>query len=97
MSEFSLFATITPKPAHYADALAALQGIIAQTRAEPGCLRFELNTGQGGDANLYLVEHWASPQALDEHYAQPYSAAVFEAYQDWLAMTPKIVKMDRNS
>ena len=97
MTEFSLFATITPKPAHYQDALAALQGIITQTRSEPGCLRFELNTGHGDDANLYLVEHWASPQALDDHYAQPYTVAVFKAYQNWLAQPPQIVKMTRNS
>jgi len=96
MTEFSLFATITPKPAHYHDALTALQGIIQQTRAEAGCLRFELNTDQGHDTNLYLVEHWASPQALDDHYAQPYSVDVFNAYHGWLAKPPHIVKMDRN-
>jgi quinol monooxygenase YgiN len=97
VTEFSLFATITPAPAHYSDALTALQGIIQQTRAEPGCLCFELNTDQGLDANLYLVEHWASPQALDDHYAQPYTVAVFNAYQGWLACPPQIVKMDRNT
>ena len=97
MTEFSLFATITPKPEHYHDALTALQGIIQQTRAETGCLRFELNTDQGHDTNLYLVEHWTSPQALDDHYAQPYTVAVFNAYQNWLAGAPQIVKMDRNT
>ena len=97
MAVFSLFATITPKPAHSAEALAALQEIIPQTLDEPGCLRFELNTGQGDDGNLYLVEHWADPQALEDHYAQPYSTAVFDAYQNWLAKPPQIVKMNRNT
>lgn len=85
MSELALFAQITPKPEFRTHALNALRGILQQTRAEAGCLRFELNKGVGDDPCLYLVERWTDDAALRSHYAQPYTAAVFEAYQDWLA------------
>ncbi|WP_179380505.1 putative quinol monooxygenase [Jannaschia marina] len=93
MTELALFARITPKPEHRTRALAALEGILAPTRAEPGCLRFELNTGDGDDPSLYLVEQWRDAAALETHYAQPYVAEVFAAYADWLAKPVETVPM----
>ncbi|WP_052249523.1 putative quinol monooxygenase [Tateyamaria sp. ANG-S1] len=95
MTELSIFATIRPKPQHRADALAAIQGILDATRAEPGCHRFELNVDAGDDDALYLVEHWADDAALDAHYAHDYVQEVFAAYENWLAEPVQIVRMRR--
>ena len=96
MPELSLFATIRPKPEHRAAALAAIEGILEDTRAEPGCHRFELNVGEGDDPALYLVEHWEDDEALEAHYATDYVATVFASYQDWLAQPGDIVRMRRH-
>ncbi|WP_232628126.1 putative quinol monooxygenase [Methylobacterium sp. Leaf118] len=80
----AIFATITPKPEHLTDALAAIEGILAATRAEAGCLRFDLHRGVETE-HLHLYEVWADRDAFDHHHAQPYTRAVFRRYQAWLA------------
>ena len=97
MSELSIFATIRPKPQHRAKALAAIEGIIASTRAEAGCHRFELNVDAGSDDALYLVEHWRDDAALDAHYARDDIKRVFAAYQDWLTEPVEVVRMRRRA
>ncbi|WP_095588508.1 putative quinol monooxygenase [Actibacterium ureilyticum] len=89
----SVFATITPKPEFRDQVEASLKSILAPTREEPGCHRFELHAGNDGDANLYLVETWQDEAALQAHYAEPYITSVFASYGDWLAHPPAVIKM----
>ncbi|WP_316013894.1 putative quinol monooxygenase [Roseobacter sp. HKCCA0434] len=93
MTDLTVFARIEPKPEHYHEALTAIRGIVDATRTEPGCRRFEVNAGQPGDPALYLVEWWRSDAALDAHYAQDYTRAVFAAYEGWLARPVEVTKM----
>ena len=87
-----LFATITPKPEHFAAARDAVVGILAATRAEPGCRIFRLHADEAA-ARLFLYEEWTDQAALEAHYAEPYTRAVFAAYEDWLAQPPEIMRM----
>lgn len=80
----AVFATIMPKPQHLTDALAAIEGIMTATRAEDGCLRFDLHRGVDTD-HVHLYEVWADRDAFDRHHAQPYTQAVFRRYEAWLA------------
>ncbi|NCT40693.1 MAG: antibiotic biosynthesis monooxygenase [Alphaproteobacteria bacterium] len=84
MPHLYLFAKITPKAEHLDDARTAIQGIIAQTVAEEGCIQFHLHDGLD-DGCLYLYEEWVNEDALAHHYDQPYTKAVFESYKEWLA------------
>ncbi|MGE0609024.1 MAG: putative quinol monooxygenase [Pirellulales bacterium] len=45
--------------------LLAEQGRLS--RAEPGCLRFEVYQSQNDETRFILGERWESPAALDEH------------------------------
>ncbi|MBV7257504.1 antibiotic biosynthesis monooxygenase [Pacificimonas sp. WHA3] len=87
-----VFAKITPKSAHFAAARTAIQDIVSRTRAEPGCLAFALLEGRD-DHCLYLIEQWTGQDALDHHYAQSYTAAVFAKYDGWLACPVEVTKM----
>jgi quinol monooxygenase YgiN len=87
-----IFAEITPKPEHFKDALRAITGILEQTRAESGCHSFDLFEAPDQKA-LYLFEEWLDQDALDQHHAQPYTAAVFKAYEGWLAEPPRILPL----
>ncbi|MGJ8545710.1 MAG: putative quinol monooxygenase [Sulfitobacter sp.] len=89
-----VFAEITPKPEHLAQARAAILGILDQTRAERGCRSFDVLAPQEA-GSICLFEEWEDQAALDAHYAQPYTAAVFASYQEWLAKPPMIKKMHR--
>lgn len=74
MSDVHVFAVIHPKPGCRDRVAAILGGILPDTRAEPGCRRFELNAGSEDD-RLYLVEAWVSEEALSAHHARPYTRA----------------------
>ncbi|EDZ48268.1 Antibiotic biosynthesis monooxygenase domain protein [Rhodobacterales bacterium Y4I] len=89
---FQLFAKITPKPEHQDAVRDSLLSILAQTRAEPGCLKFNLLEGRDGSC-FYLDEEWASDGALAEHYAAPFIAPIFAKYEDWLAAPVEVHKM----
>ncbi|BDM83076.1 putative quinol monooxygenase [Acaryochloris marina] len=94
MSKQSLFvfACITPKPEHYVDALSAVESIVGQTRGEAGCKQFSLYQALNRSC-FYLFEEWVTQDALDSHYEQPYTKAIFESYKNWLSCPPEILKM----
>ncbi|WP_299850912.1 putative quinol monooxygenase [uncultured Roseovarius sp.] len=87
-----VFAEIKPKPEHFNDAQQAIIGILDQTRAESGCRSFKLFEAPDQD-RLYLFEEWQDQDALDQHHAQPYTAAVFKSYEEWLAEQPRILPL----
>lgn len=87
-----IFAEITPKAEFFDAAQDAILNILSRTRAEASCQKFELYAAPDGHV-LYLVEAWASRDALDVHHAQQYTAAVFKSYENWLAQPPRIVEM----
>jgi quinol monooxygenase YgiN len=56
-----------------ADELAGmLKKLIAPTRAEPGCLTYELNASTETPGTFLFFEKFVNQAALDEHIAAPY-------------------------
>lgn len=91
-----LVAKITPKGEFYSKAREALMNILPATRNEAGCIQFHMHEGSGQEAgSFFLYEEWRNDAALELHYAQDYTKAVFEAYQEWLSAPPVISKMKR--
>ena len=85
-----LVARLTPRPEVFEETKTSVASIIAPTRKEPGCQRFELHA----DAeHLYLVEAWEDEAALEFHYAQDYTKAVMAANEGRLEGPPRIEKM----
>lgn len=89
IDQLNIIARISPHPAHYEAARAAICDIIEQTRAEPGCMEFRLSEN-AQDRTLHLYEEWRDEAALAAHHEQPYTVAVFEAYENWLMQAPEI-------
>lgn len=88
----SVFATIHPKLECLDEAQTLILGIIADTRAEVGCLHFTLHENADGD-RLHLTEIWADQAAFDNHHAQPYTRAVFKRYEQLLAAPVDLIFM----
>ncbi|CUH76086.1 Putative monooxygenase [Tritonibacter multivorans] len=85
-------AEIHPKPECFAKAESAVQSIIAQTRAEEGCLEFTFYA----DANrerLYILETWTDMAAFEFHHAQDYVLSVMAEYGDWLHQPPVLTEI----
>ncbi|MGB5986224.1 MAG: putative quinol monooxygenase [Desulfobacterales bacterium] len=50
----------------------AIQALIAPTRAEAGCINYDLHQSTDDPSLFILYENWVSKQALDTHLAMPY-------------------------
>lgn len=55
-----------------------LQSLVEPTRAEPGCLRYELNESRDEPGTFSFVETFADRKAFDAHCDMPYIHRLFE-------------------
>ncbi len=55
--------------------------LAAPTRAEPGCLRYDLYQSPNRTHEFLRFEIWASPAALEAHKQTPHLRASFEKRQ----------------
>lgn len=55
-----------------------LLDLVVQTRAEEGCLRYDLHAHSDDPSRLTFVEEWASAEALARHDGTPWVAALRE-------------------
>jgi len=62
--------------------LTNLQKTIPQTQVEKGCICYEISQDLE-DSNLYAVyEKWANGEALEYHFAQPYTKEFLGCFAD---------------
>lgn len=62
-----LIATLVARPGQEAALQAALVGILAEVRAEPGCLRYDLHRDRDNPTHFVMLETWADAAALEAH------------------------------
>ncbi len=66
------FSYFTAKEDCLKELIDALTSLIEPTKAEAGCLQYDLVQDTKDPNFLIMVEKFSSKQALDEHVAQPY-------------------------
>lgn len=64
---FTVIATIVAKPGHEAALEQLIRGILEPTRAEAGCLSYELHQDLEHSASFYVLERWTTDAALKAH------------------------------
>ncbi|MGE5645283.1 MAG: putative quinol monooxygenase [Acidobacteriota bacterium] len=74
-----VIAEFTAKPGKAGELAAAFRAMIAPTRLEPGCLRYELNQEENDPGAFVFVEAYQDRAAFDAHCATPYFKALIEA------------------
>lgn len=72
MEKVTVVATFKAKEGKTADLKAAIGAVVAPTRAEPGCINYDLHQDAEDPAVFMLYENWVSKKDLDEHLAMPY-------------------------
>ncbi|MDQ0321404.1 quinol monooxygenase YgiN [Pararhizobium capsulatum DSM 1112] len=80
-----VIAYLKAHPGKAADVLAAAQPLIAETRAEDGCIYYELYQKPGEPETLVFVENWSSRVALQAHFETAHIAAFGKATADLVA------------
>lgn len=89
-----VMARAVAKPGHE-DALAAeLLKLLTPTRAEPGCLRYEVLRSQSTPVEFVTVEEWVDTAAVEAHMASAHVQALFQAIPDYLQSSPSIQTFD---
>ena len=81
----TVVATFKAKPGMEETVRAAIEAVIAPTRAEPGCINYDLHQSTDDPSIFMLYENWVSKRALDEHLAMPYLKALIAKADDMLA------------
>lgn len=62
-----IFASITPKPGRDGEVERILRGMLAPTRAEPGCRRYDLFRDRGDTVVYHLFEAYDDFAAVEHH------------------------------
>ena len=58
--------------------VTALSSLIPMTRAEPGCMRYELNQGYEHPERVTFIEKFKDQAAFDFHVKTPYISSFFK-------------------
>jgi quinol monooxygenase YgiN len=72
MKDLIVVATITAKEGNEVLVREALERVVPPSRAEAGCLRYDLNIDLGNHASYVMLEAWSDQDALTAHEATPH-------------------------
>ena len=84
LKKVTVVATIKAKQGLEETVKNEILALIGPTRAEPGCLNYDLHQSCDDKALFMLYENWVSKEDLDNHLAMPY-------LQAFLGKAPELV------
>lgn len=84
-SQLTIIARIKAKPGLEKRMQHDLLNLLAPTRAESGCITFDLLIDTTDPTVFVFYENWRDQAALDAHFEQPYVKQVLQAYEETLA------------
>ncbi|MBI1371313.1 MAG: antibiotic biosynthesis monooxygenase [Phycisphaera sp.] len=88
--QVSVVARFTARPDRIDKLKAELLALVPLTRAEPGCINYDLHQSPANPAEFVFYENFADAEAFAFHGAQPYIARVKEFAAE-LCVSPPIV------
>lgn len=83
-------ARVSVRPDKLDETLDAFNALVAATRAEAGCIRYELLQNIADPHDLTFVEEWADAESLEAHFATEHFNAVAARAQELLTVPPDI-------
>ncbi|HRH73720.1 MAG TPA: putative quinol monooxygenase [Zoogloea sp.] len=89
----SVVATISAKPEFRAEVRQALDQIVPPSRAEAGCLQYDLHITRDKPDSFVMIERWEDDATLDRHMATAHFAALVAAI-DGKVTGVDIVRLD---
>jgi len=90
MAKIRVVAHLTSKLETIADTRKALEGFVDPTRAEAGCIYYELMQNNDDPTDFTFVEEWESNETLDAHLGSAHISAFKERAGDLLAGDPDV-------
>lgn len=71
-SELTLVAFLRAKPGQSEELSRRLNALVEPTRAEAGCINYDLHRSNEDETVWMLYENWRSAADLDAHFETPY-------------------------
>jgi quinol monooxygenase YgiN len=90
MPKLYVVARILAKPESVPVVREQLSGLLAPTRAEEGCLVYDLFQNEADPTDFTFYEEWTSGPALDAHAASAHLRDTFAALDGHLASPPDV-------
>ncbi len=84
-----IFATLKPQTGKEGEAESLLRGMCAPSRAEAGCVFYNLYTPRDGGGSFHFFECWRDQAALDAHREMPHYKKFREKLGDLMEGPPK--------
>lgn len=75
LKKITVIARIKAKPGLEEEVKRQVMALVSPTRAEAGCINYDLHQAIDDPSVLMLYENWVSRQSLDEHLKMPYLEA----------------------
>ena len=91
--EIVVLARAKAKPGKEADLERALRNVAEPTRAQHGCLQFELYRSMQDPATITAIERWASEEDHMRHMQGDHVKTLIARFDGILAAPPEIVSM----
>ena len=80
-----VIARIKARPEKIEETRALLTGLVEPTRAEAGCLRYELLHNTADPTDFTFVEEWRDDSALESHFNTEHVKAALARFQELAA------------
>ena len=85
-----LVARLKVKDDKVEDAKRAALALVDASRAEAGCINYDIHQAIDDETVFIWHETWANKAALDEHFEKPYFHEFFATVQEIAAEPPQI-------
>jgi len=79
VSKLTIVANIHAKPDHVDLVKAELEKLVPATRAEPGCIQYDLHQDNENPTHFLFYENWESREHWQTHMSAPHLAAYMKA------------------
>lgn len=90
MAEINVVAVLKAKEGKEGVVAEAMKSIIAPSRLDKGCIRYDLYEAQGTPGTFVNLETWASQEDLAAHSKSPHLAAAFTNVGDAFDGAPQL-------
>jgi quinol monooxygenase YgiN len=90
MTNLNVVAIIQAKPDNVEEVRTVLADLVRASRAEPGCVSYELNESATAPGTFVAIESWRSAEDLAEHSKSQHVRAALAEVGDRLAAAPAV-------
>ncbi len=88
-------ARIKAKRGREAEVKQELLKLIAPTRAEAGCVSYDMHVSLENPAQFLFYETWKSQKDIDAHFETPHLKSVLAKVSDSLAEPPELTRWQK--